>query len=111
LRGISDPYHLRFSPDMKWFVTAANRLTMSTSTAGSRQDAADAAEAGEAHPAPETPSHLFIDSKSTTLYASHAGQRRADGHRPGHAGQAGRSVGKMPADIYLTPTTSTAGRR
>ena len=26
LRGILDPYHLRFSPDMKWFVTAANRL-------------------------------------------------------------------------------------
>jgi len=26
LRDILDPYHLRFSPDMKWFVTAANRL-------------------------------------------------------------------------------------
>jgi DNA-binding beta-propeller fold protein YncE len=26
VRGILDPYHLRFSPDMKWFVTAANRL-------------------------------------------------------------------------------------
>ena len=26
LRGVFDPYHLRFSPDMKWFVTAANRL-------------------------------------------------------------------------------------
>ncbi|MFM7024523.1 MAG: YncE family protein, partial [Limnohabitans sp.] len=24
--GILDPYQLRFSPDMKWFVTAANRL-------------------------------------------------------------------------------------
>jgi hypothetical protein len=23
VRGIVDPYHLRFSPDMKWFVTAA----------------------------------------------------------------------------------------
>ena len=26
LLGILDPYQLRFSPDMKWFVTAANRL-------------------------------------------------------------------------------------
>ena len=26
IKGIADPYHLRFSPDMKWFVTAANRL-------------------------------------------------------------------------------------
>ncbi len=26
ITGIPDPYHLRFSPDMKWFVTAANRL-------------------------------------------------------------------------------------
>ena len=26
VRGILDPYHLRFSPDMKWFVIAGNRL-------------------------------------------------------------------------------------
>ena len=26
LTGIADPYHLRFSPDMRWFVTASNRL-------------------------------------------------------------------------------------
>ncbi len=26
VRGTLDPYQLRFSPDMKWFVTVANRL-------------------------------------------------------------------------------------
>ena len=26
MRGILDPYHLRFSPDMKWLVTDGNRL-------------------------------------------------------------------------------------
>jgi YVTN family beta-propeller protein len=26
VHGVLDPYQLRFSPDMKWFVTAANRL-------------------------------------------------------------------------------------
>ena len=66
VRGVIDPYHLRFSPDMKWFVTAANRLnhidiyrwdgkemTLSKRVATSK-----------------TPSHLWIDSKSSTIYST-----------------------------------------
>ncbi len=66
IRGILDPYHLRFSPDMKWLVTAANRLNHvdiyrwdgNTPTLSKRIATG------------KTPSHLWIDSKSTTVYAT-----------------------------------------
>jgi hypothetical protein len=54
--------------------------------------------------APKTPSHLSIDSTSSRGLCLAAGQRRAAGHRPGHAGRALEGpTGKMPADLYLTP--------
>lgn len=66
IRSILDPYHLRFSPDMKWFVTAANRLDHvdiyrwdGTSLTLSKRIATG-----------KTPSHLWIDSKSTTAFAT-----------------------------------------
>ncbi|WP_366945603.1 YncE family protein [Polaromonas sp.] len=66
VRGIIDPYHLRFSPDMKWFVTAANRLNHIDIY---RWDGADVTLAKRV-PTGRTPSHLWIDSKSTTVYSS-----------------------------------------
>ena len=65
-RGILDPYHLRFSPDMKWFVTAANRLNHIDIY---RWDGSDITLAKRIATS-KTPSHLWIDSKSTTLYAT-----------------------------------------
>ena len=66
VRDIRDPYHLRFSPDMKWFVTAGNRL-----------DHLDLYEWQNNVPVlkkrvrtGKTPSHLWINSKSTLLYAT-----------------------------------------
>ena len=66
MRDIRDPYHLRFSPDMKWFVTAANRL--------------DHIDVYEWHNTAlllkkrirtgKTPSHLWINSNSTVVYAT-----------------------------------------
>ena len=66
VRNTLDPYQLRFSPDMKWFVTLANRLNHidlyrwdgTTPTLVKRI------------PSSKTPSHLWIDSKSTTVYAT-----------------------------------------
>ncbi len=66
VRGIIDPYHLRFSPDMKWFVTAANRLNHIDIY---RWDGADVTLVKRI-PTGKTPSHLWIDSKSTTVYSS-----------------------------------------
>lgn len=66
VRDVRDPYHLRFSPDMKWFVTAGNRL-----------DHIDLYEWQNNAPVlkkrvrtGKTPSHLWINSKSTVLYAT-----------------------------------------
>jgi YVTN family beta-propeller protein len=66
IRGIIDPYHLRFSPDMKWFVTAANRLDHIDVY---RWDGTDIALAKRIATS-KTPSHLWIDSKSTTVYST-----------------------------------------
>jgi len=66
VRGILDPYHLRFSPDMKWFITAANRLNHVDIY---RWDGKDLQLAKRISTS-KTPSHLWVDSKSTTVYAS-----------------------------------------
>jgi DNA-binding beta-propeller fold protein YncE len=66
VRGILDPYQLRFSPDMKWFVTAANRLNHVDIY---RWDGKDMTLAKRISTG-KTPSHLWIDSKSTTVWAT-----------------------------------------
>jgi YVTN family beta-propeller protein len=66
VRGILDPYQLRFSPDMKWFVTAANRLNHVDIYRwdGKEMNLAKRVATGK------TPSHIWIDSKSTVAYVS-----------------------------------------
>jgi YVTN family beta-propeller protein len=66
IRGIIDPYHLRFSPDMKWFVTAANRLDHIDIYSWDGTDITLAKRITTS----KTPSHLWIDSKSTTVYST-----------------------------------------
>jgi YVTN family beta-propeller protein len=66
VRGVIDPYQLRFSPDMKWFVTAANRLNHIDIY---RWDGKDMTLAKRV-PTGKTPSHLWIDSKSSTVYST-----------------------------------------
>lgn len=66
IKGVLDPYHLRFSPDMKWFVTAANRLNHVDVY---RWDGKDMVLAKRI-PTARTPSHMWIDSKSTTAYVT-----------------------------------------
>jgi YVTN family beta-propeller protein len=66
VRGVLDPYQLRFSPDMKWFVTAANRLNHIDIY---RWDGKDMTLAKRVSTG-KTPSHLWIDSKSSTIYST-----------------------------------------
>lgn len=104
VRNIPDPYHLRFSPDMKWFVTASNRLDRVDLYRWQGSVAAEPLQLVKRIPAPKTPSHLNIDTKSTTLYVSlqdsdellaiDLATQNVKWKQP---------VGKMPADIYLTP--------
>ena len=101
---ILDPYHLRFSPDMKWFVTAANRLNHVDLYRWQPEVADQPLKLIKRLSAPRTPSHLAIDSRSSVVYASlqDSDQLLA----VDLATQAERwkiPVGKMPADIYLSP--------
>ena len=66
VRGILDPYQLRFSPDMKWFVTAGNRLNHVDIYAWDGRDLTLAKRI----PTSKTPSHIWIDYKSTVAYVT-----------------------------------------
>lgn len=109
MKDIVDPYQLRFSPDMKWFVTAANRLNhldiyRVTQPAGGGFDL----QLAKRVPAGKTPSHVVIDTKSTVVYASL--QDSDQMIAIDLATQVPRwtiSVGKMPADVYLTADDKT----
>jgi YVTN family beta-propeller protein len=95
---------LRFSPDMKWFVTAANRLDHVDLYRWQPQDAAQPVKLVKRIPAGKTPSHLAIDSKSTVVYVSL--QDSDELMAIDLATQAPRwkiAIGKMPADVYLSP--------
>ena len=100
VRGILDPYQLRFSPDMKWFVVTSNRLNHVDIY---HWDGANLALAKRIATG-KTPSHLWIDSKSTTVYAS-----MQDSDELVTIDLATQSLtwrgktGPLPADVFLTP--------
>ena len=108
LDDVVDPYPLRFSPDMKWFVTAGNRLNHVDLYRWQPTDAARPMKLAKRFDAPRTPSHLSIDTKSTVVYASL--QDSDELLAIDFAAQAVRwkiTVGKLPADLYLTPDDRT----
>ncbi len=100
VRGILDPYQLRFSPDMKWFVTAANRLNHVDIY---RWDGTDLTLAKRISTG-KTPSHLWIDSKSTRVYAT---MQDSDElvmiDLVSQTLQWRGKTGTLPADIFGTP--------
>lgn len=97
--GIVDPYHLRFSPDMKWLVTAANRLNHVDIYRWNGKDPQLVKRIATSL----TPSHLWIDSKSTTVFAS-----MQDSNELVAIDLATQSLkwrigtGSLPADVYGT---------
>jgi YVTN family beta-propeller protein len=100
VKGVIDPYHLRFSPDMRWFVTAANRLNHVDIY---RWDGKDIALAKRIVTS-KTPSHMWIDSKSSAVYVS-----MQDSNELVSIDLASQTVrwrtptGDTPADVYMTP--------
>jgi YVTN family beta-propeller protein len=100
VRGIVDPYQLRFSPDMKWFVTAANRLNHVDIY---RWDGS-ALSLVKRVPTGKTPSHLWINSTSTTVYST-----MQDSDELVAIDMATQAIkwrfktGAMPADVFGTP--------
>jgi YVTN family beta-propeller protein len=100
VRGTIDPYQLRFSPDMKWFVTVANRLNHIDIY---RWDGKELTLAKRI-PSSKTPSHIWIDTKSTTAYAT-----MQDSNELVAVDLATQTIkwrtktGQMPADVFGTP--------
>ena len=98
--GILDPYQLRFSPDMKWFVTVANRLNHVDIY---RWDGSNLALAKRI-PTGKTPSHLWIDSSSRTIYAT---MQESDElvaiDLPTQTLKWRHPTGSLPADVFGTP--------
>ena len=104
VRNILDPYHLRFSPDMTWFVTAANRMNHVDIY---RWDGKDV-NLVKRIPSSKTPSHLWIDSKSTVVYVT-----MQDSNELVAIDLATQSIkwrtptGAMPADVFLLADDKT----
>ncbi len=102
VRDIADPYHLRFSPDMKWFVTASNRLHR-IDIYRWQPAAAEPFVLAKRTEAPKTPSHLYIDSKSSVVYGTLQDSNELIAiDLNSHAIRWKITIGKMPADCFLT---------
>ena len=104
ITGILDPYQLRFSPDMKWFVTAANRLNHIDIYRWDGHNPVLAKRIATG----KTPSHIWIDSKSTTVWATM--QDSNELVTIDLASQTLKSrvpTGPMPADVFGTPDDKT----
>jgi YVTN family beta-propeller protein len=104
VKGVMDPYHLRFSPDMKWLITNGNRLNHVDIY---KWDGTDLTLAKRI-PTGKTPSHLWIDSKSTTAYST-----MQDSDELVAIDLARQEIkwriktGPMPADVFATPDDKT----
>ena len=100
LRNIVDPYQLRFSPDMKWFVTAANRLNHVDIY---RWDGTELTLVKRI-PTGKTPSHLWINSTSTTVYSTMQDSDELVAIDLSTQTLKWRSkTGATPADVFGTP--------
>jgi YVTN family beta-propeller protein len=100
MRGILDPYQLRFSPDMKWFVTVANRLNHVDIYRwdGTNLTLAKRIATGK------TPSHVWIDTKSTTVYVTMQDSNELVAiDLPTQTLKWRSKTGTMPADVFGTP--------
>ena len=104
ITGILDPYQLRFSPDMKWFVTAGNRLNHVDIYRWDGQNLQLAKRIATG----KTPSHIWIDSKSSTVWATM--QDSDELVTIDLLTQTLKSrvpTGPMPADVFGTPDDKT----
>jgi len=104
IRNILDPYQLRFSPDMKWFVTAANRLNHVDIYRwdGTTPTLVKRIQTGK------TPSHLWIDSKSTTIWSTMQDSDELIAiDLPTQTLKWRVKTGSLPADVFGTPDDKT----
>jgi len=95
-----DPYQLRFSPDMKWFVTVGNRLNHIDIYSWNGQDLSIVKRI----PSSKTPSHLWISPDSTTVYTSMQDSDELVAVDLNTQNIKWRiKTGSLPADVFGTP--------
>lgn len=100
VRGIVDPYHLRFSPDMQWLVVAGNRLNHVDIYRWDGQEP----KLARRLPTARTPSHIWIDARSTTAFVSMQDSDEVVAIELSTQAMKWRvKTGPMPADVYGTP--------
>ena len=108
IKGIMDPYQLRFSPDMRWFVTLANRLNHVDIYHWEPANTKEPFRLAKRIPTGKTPSHQWIDSTSSTVYATMQESSELvaiDLNTQAVKWRVG--TGKLPADVYLTADDKT----
>ncbi|MDT4817621.1 PQQ-dependent catabolism-associated beta-propeller protein [compost metagenome] len=95
--GIIDPYQLQFSRDMKWFVTAANRLNHVDVYRWDGKDLKLAKRIATG----KTPSHIWIDNTSTVAYVTMQDSDELIAvDLPTQTVRWRLATGAMPADIF-----------
>ncbi|MDH6170222.1 YVTN family beta-propeller protein [Variovorax boronicumulans] len=95
--GIIDPYQLQFSRDMKWFVTAGNRLNHVDVYRWDGKDLKLAKRIATG----KTPSHIWIDNTSTIAYVTmQDSDEMIAVDLPTQAIRWRVATGAMPADIF-----------
>jgi len=95
--GIIDPYQLQFSRDMKWFVTAANRLNHVDIYRWDGKDLKLAKRIATG----KTPSHIWIDNTSTVAYVTMQDSDELIAvDLPTQTVRWRLATGAMPADIF-----------
>ena len=100
VRHILDPYQLRFSRDMQWFVTVGNRLNHVDIYRWNGTDLTLAKRI----PTGKTPSHVWIDSKSVMAYVSMQDSDELVAIDLPHQQLVWRlKTGPLPADVFGTP--------
>jgi len=100
VRGVIDPYQLRFSPDMRWLVTAGNRLQHVDLY---RWDGKNLTLVRRI-PSGKTPSHIYIDSRSTVAYVTMQDSDELVAIDLEQQRIRWRiKTGPMPADVFGTP--------
>ncbi|WP_241018907.1 cytochrome D1 domain-containing protein [Paraburkholderia sp. Tr-20389] len=100
VEGIEDPYQLGFSPDRKWFVTAALRLDRVDIYSYNGNDVSLVKRIALA----KTPSHLTFSSDNRTVFVTlqDSGELAAI-DLPTQTVLWKMSVGRAPAGLWMTP--------